>query len=353
MEKLAGKWGQEKQEGKCAFSAHIFLPEFDSAELTHPQPHNSPTVAELPAEVEQVIVSIVRFKLRAGDEGDDVCQDVRLQLFQRMRETGELPTVELRSLAATIAWRVCAGQVRQRNPQFHSLKNRIQYLLTRQAGLHCWREADATVAGFAVWQGKRQPLIKGKLRSLLADRQLGWKVRRLSEPDGRELIELLTAILNHAAAPVELNELASAAAELLQLREPQAESLSGDGENRFAELPGREADVSLHVEKRIFLQRLWEEIQLLPPNQRAALLLNLRDAEGRGCIALFLVTGVATLGQLAGALELTAERFAGLWNDLPLEDQAIAELLGLTRQQVINARKSGRERLARRLKSFS
>lgn len=327
---------------------------------THP--HNSPVVDSiteapaLPAEIEQVINGIVRFKLRASDDADDVCQEVRLQLLARLRESGELPTPELRSLAATIAWRVCAARARQRNPQFHTLKNRIQYLLTRQAGLSCWREADATVAGFAAWQGKRQPLLAGKFRSLLADRQLAWTARRLAEPEGRELIELLTAIFNHAAAPVELNELVSVAAELLQLREPQTESLNtGDAgdENRFAELPGREADISLQVEKRIFLQRLWQEVQLLPPNQRSALLLNLRDAEGRGCIALFLVTGVATLRKLAEALELTAERFAELWNELPLEDQAIAELLGMTRQQVINARKSGRERLARRLKGFA
>lgn len=317
------------------------------------QRHNQQPIDELPVEVEQTIVSIVRFRLRANVEADDACQDVRLQLLERLRETGELPTAELRSLAATIAWRVCAAQARLRNPRFHALKNRIQYLLTRQAGLNCWREADANLAGFAVWQGKRQPLLAGRLRALLADRQLTWTARRLVEPDGRELVELLTAILNCVAAPVELNELVSAAAELLQLREPQPEQLEAGEENRFAELPGKEADVSLQVEKRIFLQRLWQEVQLLPPNQRSALLLNLRDAEGRGCIALFPVTGVATLRQLAEALELSAERFAELWNELPLDDQAIAELFGLTRQQVINARKSARERLARRLKGFA
>jgi hypothetical protein len=51
-------------------------------------------------------------------------------------------------------------------------------------------------------------------------------------------------------------------------------------------------------------------------------------------------------------LEISADEFAAVWNDLPIEDARIAELLGLTRQQVINARKSGRERLARRLKGF-
>jgi hypothetical protein len=61
---------------------------------------------------------------------------------------------------------------------------------------------------------------------------------------------------------------------------------------------------------------------------------------------------IATFRQLAGALEMSAEGLAEVWNELPMEDARIAELLGLTRQQVINARKSGRERLARRLKGF-
>jgi hypothetical protein len=103
----------------------------------------------------------------------------------------------------------------------------------------------------------------------------------------------------------------------------------------------------------MFLRRLWEELQQLPLNQRAAFLPQLKDAEGRGRIALFPATGIATLRQLAEALEMRAERFAELWDELPLEDARIAELLGLTRKQLINARKWGRQRLARRLKGFS
>ena len=102
----------------------------------------------------------------------------------------------------------------------------------------------------------------------------------------------------------------------------------------------------------MFLQRLWEELQQLPRNQRAALLLNLKDASGFSSITLFPATGIAGIRELAVVLEISAEDVAAMWNDLPIEDGRIAELLGLTRQQVVNARKSGRERLARRLKGF-
>jgi predicted DNA-binding protein (UPF0251 family) len=48
-------------------------------------------------------------------------------------------------------------------------------------------------------------------------------------------------------------------------------------------------------------------------------------------------------------MELSTEELAALWNDLPLEDLRIAEMLGISRQQVINLRKSARHRLARRV----
>jgi hypothetical protein len=97
------------------------------------------------------------------------------------------------------------------------------------------------------------------------------------------------------------------------------------------------------------LQRLWGEILELPARQRAALLLNLRDADGNGMLALFPLTGVATMRDIATALEMPARELAELWSRLPIEDARIAERLGVTRQQVINLRKSARERLSRRV----
>jgi hypothetical protein len=61
------------------------------------------------------------------------------------------------------------------------------------------------------------------------------------------------------------------------------------------------------------------------------------------------VTGTATIPEIAETLGFSREEFACIWNALPLEDLAIADRLGLTRQQVINLRKSARERLIRRL----
>ena len=83
---------------------------------------------------------------------------------------------------------------------------------------------------------------------------------------------------------------------------------------------------------------------------RMALLLNLRDQSGDSALRLFPALGIASIRQIAGAMELDANEMALLWPRLPLDDLELAQMLQLSRQQVINLRKSARQRLARRSK---
>jgi hypothetical protein len=247
--------------------------------------------------------------------------------------------------------------MRRQFPERHALRNRIQYLLTRQAGFAIWREdpnvereSKRLIAGFAAWKGRRPSAGAASLRRLSQDEKLldalggGGRAAKLNDA--------LAAVFNHVGAPVEFDELVKMMADLLQIKDRMVESIDADPGDSDFDMVDREADVALRVEKRVFLQWLWDEALQLPRQQRVALLLNMRDAEGRGCIALFPALGIATLRRLAEALEMSAERLAEMWSETPLEDAKIAELLRLTRQQVINARKSARRRLARRLKGF-
>lgn len=206
------------------------------------------------------------------------------------------------------------------------------------------------IAGFAAWKGQGPSIEAASLRRLPQD-------ERLLESLGGggnsiDLKEALATIFIYVGGPVDFDELVKTVAALLQITAPKIESIDADSDDTIVELADQEADIAWRVEKRIFLERLWAELRQLPLQQRAALLLNLRDQNGRGCIALFPATGIASIDQLAEALEMREEQLAELWNDLPLEDSKIAELLQQTRQQIINARQSARRRLARRLKGF-
>ena len=303
------------------------------------------------AHAEPVIKGVIRFKLRFNSyqetqraEADDIHQEVVLQLvgqLQRFRKLPEThPITDVRGMAAIIAHRTCARWMRRQFPERHALKNRLHYLLTRQRGFAIWEDDNGkSIAGFVVWQQQRKPAVRN-----LSD--VAAHIRK-----AQQLAETVAGIFDYAGGPIEFDELVTVVAAIQGISDQPVESLTEDDDGGFdPATPDR--DPAWRIEKKMFLQRLWEELTQLPVNQRAALLLNLKDASGFGCITLFPAIGIATIRQLAAALEFPAERLAELWNELPIEDAHIAELLGLTRQQVINARKSGRERLARRLKGF-
>jgi DNA-directed RNA polymerase specialized sigma24 family protein len=308
--------------------------------------------------IEPVIRGVIRFKLRldsgAKADEEDLAQEALAQWLAELRKLGarpdERPISDARGLAATIAYRVCYGWLRQQSPRRRALRNRLQYVLTRQAGLGLWTDRrNLSMAGFTAWRD-RAPSPSEKLRQLPDDEKflaLIWRQR--AEWRGAKLNDLLAAIFDEVGGPVVFDDLVSVVAALLQVKDEPATST--EEETGGVEIASG-ANVAWQVEKRIFLERLWQEVRELPRAQRVALLLNLREADGGGCLALFPATGIATLRQIADALELSAERFAELWLQLPLDDAKIAGLLELTRQQVINLRKSARERLARRLKGF-
>src|SRR5215213_2054209 len=305
---------------------------------------------------EPVIKGVIRFKLRFNSqqetqraEADDIRQDVILQLITQLQRFRKLPDThpitDVRGMAAIIAHRTCARWMRRQFPERHALKNRLHYLLTRQRGFALWNDQNGKLlAGFAVWQQQKKPASGARNLSDVENLPAQMRVPQ-------ELAETVASVLNYLGGPVEFDELVSGLAAIQGISEQPVKSLE-HYDHAGSEPAATDPDPAWRIEKRMFLQRLWEELKQLPLNQRAALLLNLKDASGFGCITLFPATGIATIRQLAAALEIPAERLAELWNNLPIEDARIAELLGLTRQQVINARKSGRERLARRLKGF-
>jgi hypothetical protein len=260
---------------------------------------------------EPVINGIIRYKLRhnldrSGAEAgvEDLRQEAIAQLLvelQKFRSDIEAhPIRDVRGLAATITYRLCARWMRRQFPRQHALRNQIQYLLTRQAGFALWPDDNDVmkklIAGFAAWKGQRSSIDAAGLRRLPRD-------ERLLESLGgggssTDLKEALATIFIHVGGPVEFDELVKTVAALLQITERKIESIDADSDDARVELAAQEADVAGRVEKRVFLQRLWEELRQLPLRQRAALLLNLRDHKGRGCIALFPATGIASIDQL-------------------------------------------------------
>jgi hypothetical protein len=192
------------------------------------------------------------------------------------------------------------------------------------------------------------------LRALREDVELADRSARVISGAHHQAADLIAFVFTRVQNPLELDQLVTLVLDVSRIRELGRTELSDSTESALAKpwLDDSRTGGAVQVEQRLYLRHLWSEIRALPLRQRRALLLNLRDPLGLELVTLLTEMGVASLGDIAGALDVSLEQMAQLWNRLPIEDAKIAEQMGVSRQQVINLRVSARRRLARRMNGF-
>jgi hypothetical protein len=286
-------------------------------------------------------------RIEDGQDRDDVEGGVLLRLSEHLwslrADPSAEPIADLAGYVAAAAHNGCHAFLRRRSPERTRLRGKVRYLLTHDPSLALWTGAGQDwTCGLAAWRG--QPEATGAAAALEEARG------RLAAGRGSSFVDLVRLLLRQAGGPCRLDDLVSAMAGVLGVSDrtpPPADpdDLTLEVERVADPRPGPAES----AERGDYLSRLWEEIRLLPTRQRAALLLNLRDPEGRSMIGLFPLTGLVSQEEIARVLELPLADLLALWDDLPKDDEWIARTLGVTRRQVINFRKCARERLARRM----
>ncbi|HEX6732037.1 MAG TPA: hypothetical protein VF074_18615, partial [Pyrinomonadaceae bacterium] len=293
-------------------------------------------------------------------DAEDVHSEVMAQILARLtglRDSDGAETIlDFRGYVATATSNACHQYLRRKYPQRWRLKNRLRYLLTHRPEFAVWQDDKGKqLCGFAAWRERDiNPVTDEQLTQLRGEILGHLGLDATSKSRIGALNDLLVGIFEGVNGPVEIDALVTTVAHFQGIIDhPISGVASREGESPTLEesLPDTKKSVAVEFELRSYLQCLWSEIVKLPLTQRKALLLNLKDLQ-EGVIALLPLTGAATFRDIAAALAMTAEDLVGLWNKLPLDDATIADQLGLTRQQVINLRKSARARLARRMTAF-
>jgi len=294
----------------------------------------------LEKQVRPPVLRVVAFRLswaHASSRGiapqfevEDVGSEALATLSRRLRslrvQTERAPILSLRAYAVGVAHHGCDSYLRRRNPYRFALRLRIRSAIESGSNVRLTKLPDGA-------------LVCELLDAAVPD---------ASERDsiaGRHLLPAIRQLLAENAGRMPLDELTTS----LQRRYDAATlGLQESIDDHDVE------DEQLLVEDRLVqkehLEALWREILALPTNQRRALLLNLRGPQGEDVLPLLPFAGVATIRQIAAAVEIDVHEFAEIWKHLPWDDLTIAARLQLTRQQVINLRKSARDRLGRRLR---
>jgi len=309
------------------------------------QEHADPIIA-------RILKSKLRVSLNASQgnqENQDALEiagDLRATLIADLRAVQQHPDQNLitsfRDYVAVKTYSACADYFREKNPLRWRLKNLLRYQLKQDPGFALWKGANNHwCAGRSEWQGP-----PGAQMSSIPTASAILEMFSTKPAQDVTPAELLTAIFECVGHAVNFESVVTLAAEVWKITDAPLESVDN---------PEREPDrdsapgVDILLEQRRYLEELWTEVCQLPVLQRAALLLNLRDAQGGSAIFFLPYLGIASQTQIAVTLELPAEEFSRLWSNLPLDDSAIAQMLVITRQQVINLRKTARERLVRRM----
>lgn len=286
-----------------------------------------------------IVWRVVASVVRDAPDAEDVVADTLTDLLRRLRDLRDDPSREIHDLQGYIvscAYNRCHERLRERYPTRTRLRNHLQYLFNHRPELASWRGAQgATVCGMRAWMG-HPPVSAARAESLTLPARAD-----AGADDRAQINALVSTALRHLGAPIEVDAMVDVIARSIRL------------EQQRIELPLTDADVQsvtaadTNFDLRISLRQLWADIRELSPRQRAALLLNLRDAHGRESLSLLPHTGTATIAEIAEAVQIPRAEFERLWQQLPLTDAAIGELLGATARQVIKMRRLARERLRR------
>ncbi|MGH9440942.1 MAG: hypothetical protein ACRD16_01570 [Thermoanaerobaculia bacterium] len=277
--------------------------------------------------VGRVMIAETKRAVISPAEAEDLESETLLRLLAKVRrvlaDREAAPVGDLRDYVTATAHNVVEDHKRGRDPVRGRLNSRLRYVLTHSRHLAIWGR-DPVLCGRVSWAGSPEAFPMAGLAAISAD----------SAPDAVGLRETLEEIFRASGGPVALSDLVEAFA---RAEEPAPPVLVD------------QRDPASRLETRQYLEILWSEIVVLPVRQRQALLLHLRLGDGESVARVLPSLRVASVRQIAAALALPANDLAKLWKDLPLADERIVSIVGGTRQQIINLRKSARERLARRM----
>jgi RNA polymerase sigma factor (sigma-70 family) len=289
---------------------------------------------------DQIVKDSVRYRLRAfRSDGaiaeldvEDLHGEVMLSLISRLRELRNDPVkrviASFRSYVRVSCANACAEHFRRKLPLRNKLHDKLRYVLTHRAEFAMWKDRqDEWLCGLANWR-------KSNLQAETISAQELDALSTNGELRAGDLTKMLGTLFELHKRPLKLDDLLLIAGVQTGIKDQISQSLSSeDGRRGGLHLVDTKPRLDTEVLLKLHIDRLWTEINELPIRQRCALLMNLTDGEGRELTSL-----LETIGDLL--------------RELPLNDASIAQRLSITRQQVINLRKSARERLARKLKGM-
>jgi RNA polymerase sigma factor (sigma-70 family) len=288
-------------------------------------------------------------------DAEDIFQEITARLVQRLNSLLYDPnknTIEnFRQFVTTVATNACHDYLRIKSPERARLKKNLRDLLYRHPSFMTWRHGTSILCGFAVWEGR--PLSSASSEQLKQFREIpGLFAKSIlgdANPQRPTPAKIVADIFKWVDGPIELEPLVELFAELTgtNIQAPVSIEANEDYQNRQLTNQANRSDRRIETHEKLIL--IWNEIKLLPPNQRYALSFGMVDEDGDNILDLLIRTEIVTFAQLASDLGFPLDDLMALWKQIPMDSSTIADYLGATRKQVNKWRFRALQNLKKRL----
>jgi len=269
-----------------------------------------------------------------NQDAEDLYQDTMARIVQRLAElrAGATPEIEnFRQYVGRVSTNLCIDFLRAKSPVRAHLKDSLRDLLKRHKGLASWEEKGEILCGLSIWSSSTGTTAfnEASLAEITAQE---FATSRFKESDLQPipLSKLVIEMLSWIGQPVHLEGLVKLLTALLQIREPEYESVD-DRDMNLAD-DSRLGDSELRAVE--LLKRLWQALHLLPQEQRAVFILGFEDDAGQDLFTALLVAHVASLKEIAEVMELTIPEVILLRLEMPMDTTGIAARLKTSRTNI-------------------
>ena len=262
------------------------------------------------------------------------------------------PCEDFRGYVATIARNVCNDYLRQTYPVRARLYKKIRDMLHSHPKLAMWKpEGDSSgdwVCGFNHWRGQ-----SSSSRSLPLLHQFYENPTNITEAlaagadiQAMPLDDLLASTFKHIGGPIKVADAVSLVSDVKGIKDRPVASFDNDEFGVRQSPPDSSLLIDSVMEMREPLTLFWRGLCELPRDEFKAYLLYARDAAREDLITLFLDAEITSEREIAGLLEMTIAQFRDLCvNRLPMDNESIAQELGVKIERVYKLRCNAGKRL--------
>lgn len=275
-----------------------------------------------------------------NQDAEDLYQEAMTRVIHGLNQLHSSTPVEIANFelyVSRIAANICIDFLRVQAPARTRLKYSLRDLLKRHKNLASWELDGEILCGLAIWRdGGKSPFSDQPFPEI--ETKLGsFQSIYFDEKDVRlaPLPQIVADLFDWIAGPVELDKLVQMIVFLLDVKDPQMQSLDDELTRRwdvhFVASPQLTAS---HVEANELLARLWQAVTQLPAEQRDSFAFGFVDEVGQDLFSVLLAAEIVSWDELANGMDRTVDEVVRLRVRMPMDTASVADELRASRENV-------------------